>query len=118
MTVVCASRTTWCGDMAVGTTGMRGGDAVKTRMPVRLAYAAFTLAGMTVMASCAKKHAAETAMDTGTTGAMSSSGSMDTSRPRAMAQPDAQMQAVLDQLQALDPKPLPTLTAAEERKQP
>lgn len=36
----------------------------------------------------------------------------------AMAQPDSQMQAVLDQLAALDPKPLETLTAAEARKQP
>ena len=38
--------------------------------------------------------------------------------PRAMARPDAQMQSVLDQLQALGPKPIPTLTAAEARKQP
>jgi acetyl esterase len=37
---------------------------------------------------------------------------------RAMAQPDAQMQGVLDQLQALGPKPIPTLTAAEARRQP
>lgn len=34
------------------------------------------------------------------------------------AQPDPQMQAVLDQLAALDPKPLPTLSAPEARKQP
>jgi acetyl esterase len=38
--------------------------------------------------------------------------------PRAMAQPDQQMKNVLDQLQALGPKPIPTLTAAEARKQP
>lgn len=38
--------------------------------------------------------------------------------PRAMAQPNAQMQSVLDQLAALGPKPIPTLTAAEARKQP
>jgi acetyl esterase len=38
--------------------------------------------------------------------------------PRAMARPDAQMQSVLDQLQSLGPKPIPTLTAAEARKQP
>ena len=34
------------------------------------------------------------------------------------APPDPQMQAVLDQLKALGPKPLETLTAAEARKQP
>jgi acetyl esterase len=38
--------------------------------------------------------------------------------PRAMARPDAQMQSVLDQLQSPGPKPIPTLTAAEARKQP
>jgi acetyl esterase len=38
--------------------------------------------------------------------------------PRAMAQPNGQMQSVLDQLASLDPKPIPTLTAAEARKQP
>jgi acetyl esterase len=40
------------------------------------------------------------------------------SAPHAMAQPNAQMQGVLDQLQALGPKPIPTLSAAEARKQP
>jgi acetyl esterase len=38
--------------------------------------------------------------------------------PRAMARPDSQMQGVLDQLKALDPKPIPTLTAQEARMQP
>ena len=32
--------------------------------------------------------------------------------------PDAEMQAVLDALAALEPKPIPTLTAAEARQQP
>jgi acetyl esterase len=41
-----------------------------------------------------------------------------TAAPRAMAQPDAQMKNVLDQLQALGPKPLSTLTPAEARRQP
>ena len=36
----------------------------------------------------------------------------------AAAAPDPQMKAVLDQLQALGPKPLDTLTPAEARKQP
>lgn len=36
----------------------------------------------------------------------------------AMAQPNGQMQGVLDQLASLNPKPIPTLTAAEARKQP
>jgi acetyl esterase/lipase len=38
--------------------------------------------------------------------------------PAAMAQPNTQMQGVLDQLAALGPKPIPTLTAVEARKQP
>ena len=38
--------------------------------------------------------------------------------PRPMAQPNAPMQAVLDQLAALGPKPIPQLTAAEARQQP
>jgi acetyl esterase/lipase len=38
--------------------------------------------------------------------------------PAAMAQPNTQMQGVLDQLTALGPKPIPTLTAVEARKQP
>ena len=38
--------------------------------------------------------------------------------PATMAQPNTQMQAVLDQLAALGPKPIPTLTAPEARKQP
>jgi acetyl esterase len=38
--------------------------------------------------------------------------------PQAMAQPDQQMKNVLYQLQALGPKAIPTLTAAEARKQP
>jgi acetyl esterase/lipase len=38
--------------------------------------------------------------------------------PRPMAAPDRQMQAVLDQLQALGGKPIETLSAAEARRQP
>ena len=41
-----------------------------------------------------------------------------TAAPRAMARPDSQMQGVLDQLAALGPKPIPSLTAQEARKQP
>jgi acetyl esterase/lipase len=59
----------------------------------------------------------------------SSDGSLDTSRSpgavaaapadaQSMAQPDAQMKAVLDELQALGPKPISTLTPAEARRQP
>jgi acetyl esterase/lipase len=43
---------------------------------------------------------------------------METSAPAAMATPNSQMKAVLDQLALLGPKPLETLTAAEARKQP
>jgi hypothetical protein len=80
---------------------------VNTRIPVRRAYAAIALMGMTMLASCAKKETAQT-VDTTTTALAVDT----TARPRAMAQPDAQMQAVLDQFQQLGPKPLPTLTAA------
>ena len=37
---------------------------------------------------------------------------------QSMAKPDTQMQAVLDELAKLKPKPLPSLTAEEARKQP
>ena len=37
---------------------------------------------------------------------------------KSQATPDSQMQAVLDELAKLNPKPLPTLTAGEARKQP
>ena len=52
-----------------------------------------------------------------------SSGSVEmkndsTGTPRAMAKANTQMQGVLDQLAALGPKPIPTLTAADARKQP
>lgn len=35
-----------------------------------------------------------------------------------MSKPDGQMQAVLNELQALGPKPIEKLTPAEARKQP
>jgi len=38
--------------------------------------------------------------------------------PAAMAQPNAQMKAVLDQLASMGGKPVETLTAAEAREQP
>lgn len=41
-----------------------------------------------------------------------------TQPPAPMAKPEPQMQAVLDELTALGPKPFETLTAAEARKQP
>jgi hypothetical protein len=63
---VYASRTTRCGNLATETTSFGRGKQVQTRMPVRLAYAAITLAGMTMLASCAKKDTAQTVDTTAT----------------------------------------------------
>ncbi|HEY4307709.1 MAG TPA: alpha/beta hydrolase [Gemmatimonadaceae bacterium] len=72
--------------------------------------AAALLAGC-VIAACAKK---EAAVDT-----TASRTVVDTTKhPAGPAAPDAQMQAVLDQLAALGGKPIETLTPAEARKQP
>ena len=50
--------------------------------------------------------------------ATTDSATMTPSPPAAMAEPDAQMKAVLDQLGSMGGKPIATLTAAEARKQP
>lgn len=49
---------------------------------------------------------------------MSASAPATPTTPKAQATPDAEMQAVLDELAALHGKPIATLTAAEARKQP
>ncbi|MGI8508350.1 MAG: alpha/beta hydrolase [Gemmatimonadaceae bacterium] len=73
---------------------------------------------LSLVAGCSKS--APNVADT-TTAVMSDSSraqASPTAPAPAMAKPDSQMQAVLDQLTALGPKPLETLTAVEARKQP
>ncbi len=85
---------------------------------------ALTLTGATALSLTAlgcSKPAANTA-DTAAVAATTDSTAMRANNANApapaMAQPDPQMQAVLDQLAALGGKPIATLTAPEARKQP
>jgi acetyl esterase len=84
---------------------------------VRLTRSALALGGiaLTVSACSPAKNDGQTA-DTATGDISMKTNTMAERRP--MAQPNAPMQAVLDQLAALGPKPIPTLGAAEARKQP
>jgi acetyl esterase/lipase len=84
---------------------------------VRLARTTLTVGGVALALSACSPASNDGSM------ADTSSGSVELttngpSTPPAMAKPNAQMQGVLDQLAALDPKPIPTLTAAEARTQP
>lgn len=76
-------------------------------------YTAFALIVVGASAcSPANRGQSQTAqMDTTTAGAAPSS-------PATASAPNKQMQAVLTELQALEPKPIPELSAAEARKQP
>ena len=70
-------------------------------------------------AACSPRSSERT--DTGRIDAAAAEGSRSDSAPGARASaaaPDQQMQAVLTQLEALHPKPIPQLSAAEARKQP
>jgi acetyl esterase len=88
-------------------------------MNARPIRAAFTIGGVALMlGACSPAKDAGSSADTAAGQVEMKQDSSSTSAPRAMAKPDAQMQGVLDQLAALGPKPLPTLTAAEARKQP
>ena len=85
----------------------------------RLARRASWFIAIVAVAGCGTSDTGRMTADT----AAGSVGTTDSSAAAApasaaMAQPDAQMQGVLDQLAALGPKPLPTLTAEEARKQP
>lgn len=75
---------------------------------------------LSLVAACSKSEpkAADSTMITASDSAKTQTASSATAPAPAMAQPDSQMQAVLDQLTALGPKPLETLTAAEARKGP
>ena len=75
-----------------------------------------TLGGTAVaLAACSSKDTRQTADIAGGDVGMKTD---SMTAPHAMAQANPQMQSVLDQLQSLKPKPLPTLTAAEARQQP
>ena len=92
---------------------MMGYHCIARNSAVRLAGA---LSAALVVAACAKKTDDGVKMDS-TKVAMAPA---DPAKPAAAAPgtPDAQMQAVLDQLGALNGKPVATLTAPEARKQP
>ena len=83
----------------------------------RMARTALTLGGVVLaLDACSPAKNDGRAADTASGDVSMKNDSM--TAPRAMAQPTAQMQGVLDQLQALAPKPIPTLSAAEARRQP
>jgi acetyl esterase len=73
------------------------------------------IASIASLGACAKK---EAAVPADTSSAMAAATPTPSPAPAPMAQPDSQMQAVLDQLAALNGKPIETLTPAEARKQP
>ena len=84
---------------------------------VRLARTTLALGGIALAASaCSPAESDRKMADTATGDISMKTNTM--AEPRPMAQSSTQMQAVLDQLAALGPKPIPTLTAAEARKQP
>jgi acetyl esterase/lipase len=87
------------------------GDVTWTRGFRAVALAAASVAGLAIVA-CGKSNSQGSTMDSTTMAPARDSAQA------APAQPDAQMQAVLDQLAALHGKPIETLTAAEARQQP
>ena len=82
----------------------------------RLARRASSFIAIVAVAGCGTSDTGRMTADTATGSVATTDSTAATAR--TMAQPDAQMQGVLDQLAALGPKPLPTLTAEEARKQP
>jgi acetyl esterase/lipase len=83
-------------------------------MIVPLGRLSVTLLGAALLASCASKQ--QNTGDSMLTRNRDSAAAPESSAQ--MAKPDAQMQAVLDQLAALGGKPIETLTPEEARKQP
>ncbi len=76
-----------------------------------------TLVTASLAVSACAKH--DTASDSSKVPAMSADAPpAAATTPKAQGTPDAEMQAVLDELAALHGKPIETLTAAEARKQP
>ena len=88
------------------------GDVTWTRAWRATAFATATVAGLALVA-CGK-----TDKEAGTMDSATMKPARDSAARTGPAQPDAQMQAVLDELGALHGKPIETLTAAEARKQP
>lgn len=88
------------------------GEMLWTRARCAAVLATMTVAGLTIVA-CGRTDDRGSRMDTTT-----SAPTQDTAARTGPAQPDAQMQAVLDELAALHGKPIETLTAAEARRQP
>ena len=72
--------------------------------------------GAAALAACSASNGSRE--DTATRGGEVVTKTDTMSAPHAMAKPSAQMQNVLDQLESLGPKPIPTLTAPEARRQP
>ena len=90
-----------------------------SEMNARSVRTALTIGGAAlVLSACGPAKDAGRVADTSAGQVDMKQESSSTSAPATMAKPDAQMQGVLDQLAALGPKPLPSLTAAEARKQP
>ena len=87
-------------------------DIMWTRGVRAAALATLTAASLVVVA-CGKSDNGGATMDSTTMTA-----TRDSAAPMAPGAPDATMQAVLDELGALNGKPIATLTAAEARKQP
>jgi acetyl esterase/lipase len=84
----------------------------------RLARHASVVTAILAVTGCGTASADRMASDTAGGDVKMAATTATETTPRAMARPDSQMQGVLDQLKALDPKPIPTLTAQEARKQP
>lgn len=83
-----------------------------TTFSIRGLALAIATAVVTAAAGCGGTNTSDGARDT-----MALSGATANAR-MAMGEPNREMQEVLNQLQRLDPKPIPTLTAAEARRQP
>ena len=90
--------------------------AVRSTTPAQRTLLALMTASLAATA-CARKDSA--ASDSTKVPPMSANtAAATTMTPKPMATPDAEMQAVLDELAALHGKPIEALTAAEARKQP
>ncbi|MBA3487703.1 MAG: hypothetical protein H0T88_11050 [Lysobacter sp.] len=87
---------------------------MSTHVPNRAVLAAAGLAAITALAACNRQ---ESATPLPTADVVPPAAAPATPQIAQMAQPDAQMQVVLDQLAALGAKPLETLTPEQARAQ-
>ena len=81
-------------------------------------FGALAVAGMCAMVGCASGSDDAGAGESATADSMAGARNDTVSRDTTPGRPDAQMQAVLDELAALGGKPIETLTPVEARKQP